>query len=103
MSLCADKELLLHGLLDGELDAANTLICEAHLNECASCEAAFTRLLALRTTLRAPGVSYEAPAELRARVVAVLGAAAAQLHADELAVGTAASDVQTESGDVGAG
>jgi len=35
MSACADKELLLHGLLDGELDAANTLSCEAHLQECA--------------------------------------------------------------------
>ena len=74
MSACTDKELLLHGLLDGELDAANTLLCEAHLNECAECAAEFARLQALRNKLRAPGVSFEAPAALRARIAAVVGA-----------------------------
>jgi anti-sigma factor RsiW len=77
MSACTDKELLLHGLLDGELDAANTLTCEAHLNECAECAAEFARLQALRSKLRTPGVSFEAPAALRARIAAVVGAAAA--------------------------
>jgi anti-sigma factor RsiW len=77
MSACTDKELLLHGLLDGELDAANTLNCEAHLNECAECAEEFARLQALRSRLRAPGVSFEAPPALRARITAVLGAAAA--------------------------
>ncbi len=72
MSACADKELLLHGLLDGELDAANALSCEAHLQECPSCAAEFGRLRALRNRLRAPGVAFEAPPELRARVVAAL-------------------------------
>jgi anti-sigma factor RsiW len=76
MSACTDKELLLHGLLDGELDAANTLSCEAHLNGCAVCAAEFARLQALRSRLRAPGVSFEAPPALRARITAVLGAAA---------------------------
>jgi len=32
MSACADQELLLHGLIDGELDAANNLAIERHLN-----------------------------------------------------------------------
>ena len=68
MSACPDKELLLHGLLDGELDAANTLTCEAHLQECAGCAAEFARLQALRSRLRTPGVAYEAPAALRARI-----------------------------------
>jgi anti-sigma factor RsiW len=77
MSLCTDKELLLHGLLDGELDAANTLLCEAHLNECAECAAELARLRALRSKLRTPGVSFEAPPALRARIAAVVGAAAA--------------------------
>jgi anti-sigma factor RsiW len=76
MSACPDKELLLHGLLDGELDAANTLSCETHLQECAGCAAEFARLQALRSRLRAPGVAFEAPAALRARIIAVLGAAA---------------------------
>ena len=79
MSACTDKELLLHGLLDGELDAANTLVCEAHLSECADCAAEFARLQKLRGKLRTPGVSYEAPAALRVRIAAVLDAAAADI------------------------
>ena len=76
MSACTDKELLLHGLLDGELDAANTLLCEEHLTQCAGCAAEFARLQALRSKLRTPGVAFEAPAALRARIAVVVGAAA---------------------------
>jgi anti-sigma factor RsiW len=76
MSACSDKELLLQGLLDGELDAANTLIFEAHLSECGACAAEFERLQQLRSKLRTPGVAFEAPAALRARIAAVVGAEA---------------------------
>lgn len=72
MSACADQELLLHGLLDGELDALNTLACEAHLRVCAGCAAELKRLEALRARLRAPGVSFPAPELLRARLAAQL-------------------------------
>ncbi len=72
MSACTDKELLLHGLLDGELDAANTLMCEAHLRECAACASEFERLQGLRRKLRIPGVAFEAPMALRAGVAAAL-------------------------------
>ncbi|MFL6599743.1 MAG: anti-sigma factor family protein [Steroidobacteraceae bacterium] len=78
MNACADKELLLHGLLDGELDAANTLICEAHLRECAACADEYGRLRALRSRLRTPGVPFEAPPALRARVAAAIGAGGVQ-------------------------
>ena len=78
MNACADKQLLLHGLLDGELDAANTLICEAHLSACSACAEEFRRLQALRMKLRAPGVAFEASDALRARVAAVIGASAAR-------------------------
>ena len=74
MSACGDKELLLHGLLDGELDAANVLICEGHLAECTACAAEFARLQALRSKLRTPGVAFEAPPALRARLAGVLDA-----------------------------
>jgi anti-sigma factor RsiW len=74
MNACADKELLLHGLLDGELDAANTLICEAHLTECGACAAEFSRLQVLRSKLRTPGVPFEVPAALRARIEGAIGA-----------------------------
>jgi anti-sigma factor RsiW len=75
MTACPDKELLLHGLLDGELDAFNTLSCETHMKECAGCAAEFARLQALRSRLRTPGVAFEASAALRARITAALGEA----------------------------
>lgn len=91
MSGCTDKELLLHGLLDGELDAANTLVCEAHLSECGDCASEFARLQELRSRLRTPGVSFEAPAALRARITAVLDAAAADTPVRGATVGVADS------------
>jgi len=90
MSACTDKELLLHGLLDGELDAANTLSCEAHIKECANCAAEFARLQALRSRLRTPGVAFEAPAALRARITAALGDA--QVRGGVAARGAAAAN-----------
>jgi len=75
MNACTDKELLLHSLLDGELDAINTLACEAHLGECAACAAEFRRLQALRSKLRTAGVPFEAPAALGVRIAAVIGEA----------------------------
>jgi anti-sigma factor RsiW len=85
MNACTDKELLLHGLLDGELDAANSLACEAHLSECAACAAEFRRLQALRTRLRTPGVPFEAPAALRSRITAAAGEARGMQRAGALA------------------
>lgn len=96
MSACADKELLLHGLLDGELDAANALACEAHLAECAACAAEYARLQALRSRLRAPGVAFEASAALRARIAEVV----ARQEADA-AVGRKVFDAPTPIGTAG--
>lgn len=83
MSACADKQLLLHGLLDGELDAANTLSCEAHLAACPDCANEFARLKALRARLRAPGVAYQAPGALRQRVLAGLNASGAAFESTQ--------------------
>jgi anti-sigma factor RsiW len=71
---CSDKRLLLHGLVDGELDAANTLELEAHLKACPGCAEELERIQALRRTLAAPGLRYTAPERLRARVAAALDA-----------------------------
>ena len=76
MNACPDKTLLLHGLLDGELDAVNAAAFETHLKTCASCDAEFQRLLALRETVAAAGVAHVAPARLRASVEAGLEAGA---------------------------
>jgi len=77
MSACADREMLLHGLLDGELDAVNAAACEAHLKTCEGCHAEFLRLQALRSAIAAPEVAYHAPPRLRASIEAALAAEAA--------------------------
>ena len=47
MAGCSDREALLNGLMDGELDAANTASIEAHLATCLDCRDAFARMQAL--------------------------------------------------------
>ena len=37
MSACADQELLLGGLVDNELDAANIAMVEGHVARCEGC------------------------------------------------------------------
>ena len=69
MTACNDNELLLHALLDGELDAANALSCEAHVRICPGCGAELERLRTIRGALSTPGLAHVAPAALRARVL----------------------------------
>jgi anti-sigma factor RsiW len=75
MSACADKMLLLHGLVDGELDAANSLAIEAHLKTCPGCSEELGRIETVRATLVGAALSHRAPDGLRARVERQLGAA----------------------------
>lgn len=67
---CTDQELLLGGLVDGELDAANTALTEAHVARCEGCREELERLQAVRTLLGAEGVRQRAPDDLRARILA---------------------------------
>jgi anti-sigma factor RsiW len=80
---CPDWELLLHGFVDGELDAANTLRCEQHLAGCPGCAAEVTNLLALRRRMAQENVRWPAPEALRQNILAAIaletsGAAPAQ-------------------------
>ncbi len=68
MSACPDKTQLLHGLLDGELDAINAAAFEAHLKTCEACNAEYLRLQALRSAITAAEVAHTAPARLRAQI-----------------------------------
>src|SRR3954452_22562924 len=70
MSACADQELLLGGLLDDELDAANVAMIEAHVARCGDCREELERLHALRNLLRTDGVRYSAPEALTRRIAA---------------------------------
>jgi anti-sigma factor RsiW len=71
MAACVDQELLLGGLVDGELDAANTALVEAHVARCEGCREELERLQAVRSLLHADGVRHSAPDALRARIAAL--------------------------------
>ncbi len=69
---CADREALLHGLADGEIDAINALAAEKHLSECAGCAAAFEAITKQKALLAEKAARFQAPPALRARVLAAL-------------------------------
>jgi anti-sigma factor RsiW len=71
MAACVDQELLLGGLVDGELDAANTALVEAHVGRCDGCREELERLQAVRTLLRSAGVRHSAPEALTRRIAAL--------------------------------
>src|SRR5579884_2490976 len=71
MPACVDQELLLGPLVDGELDAANVAMVEAHVARCEGCREELERLQALRNLLRSGGVRHTAPESLARRVAAM--------------------------------
>ena len=71
MSACPDQELLLGGLVDNELDAANVAMVEAHVARCEGCRQELDRLQALRALLRSDGVRHTAPEALTKRISAL--------------------------------
>lgn len=68
MPACVDQELLLGGLIDGELDAANTALVEAHVSRCEGCREELERMQAVRNLLRTDGVRHSAPETLTQRI-----------------------------------
>jgi anti-sigma factor RsiW len=71
MPACADQEMLLGGLVDGELDAANTALVEAHVARCDGCREALERLHAVRSLLGGEGVRHQMPDRLASRIAAL--------------------------------
>ena len=65
---CKSALILLELYLDGELDAGDVRELEAHVDGCAECREALTKLDVLRRTLRDPGLAYVPPPELRERI-----------------------------------
>ena len=66
---CADMKVLMHGHLDGELDAANSFEVEGHLRTCPACGGEYQRLQVLRVILADDGIRYRAPDALRVRIL----------------------------------
>src|SRR4051812_19356908 len=76
MTACEDRLLLLHGLVDGELDAANSLAIEAHLKSCPGCSDELARIETVRATLAEAQLGHRAPDALRDRIRQQVDAAA---------------------------
>lgn len=70
---CPDP-MLLHALLDDELDAANVAAVEAHLRTCPDCAAEFEQLKHLHEIIADPALRHAAPAGLRERIDSALPA-----------------------------
>jgi|SRR5580658_2760415 anti-sigma factor RsiW len=77
MSACPDKELLLHAMVDGELDAGNALALEAHVATCADCAAELEAIREVKAQLKAAPLAYNAPQSLLDRLDAALTQAVA--------------------------
>jgi anti-sigma factor RsiW len=71
MPACPDQSLLLGGLVDGELDAANSAMAEAHVARCEGCREELDRLQAVRNLLATEGVRQSAPEALRGRIASL--------------------------------
>ena len=66
-----DQELVLRALVDGELDAANILLVEAHVARCEGCRGELERLQAVRNLLGRYRVRHQGPEGLVRRMRAI--------------------------------
>jgi anti-sigma factor RsiW len=73
---CEEAKILLHALIDGELDAGHASEVEAHIAGCASCTAELAAYRTMREAIASADLHYTAPASLRQRLDTALPKAA---------------------------
>ncbi|UPK33237.1 anti-sigma factor [Bradyrhizobium sp. 186] len=69
---CDEAKMLLHALLDNELDAGHAREIEAHIASCPACAAEFATQREMQRVLADTNLRYTAPASLRSRIEASL-------------------------------
>src|SRR4051794_19467404 len=69
---CDEAEVLLHALIDGELDAGHAREVESHIAGCPRCAAALRDYREMSKAIAEAGMGYTAPAALRQRIEAAL-------------------------------
>lgn len=69
---CAEAQSLLHAYIDAELDMANSLEVERHLQECAACRRAYNDYQALHAAIKGDSLYFQLPELLQKRVQAAL-------------------------------
>jgi mycothiol system anti-sigma-R factor len=75
---CEMTHSVLHGYLDGELDAARAAEFERHLLSCPQCVAELEAQETLRSTIQRAGLRERAPERIRRNLHAALGATPAE-------------------------
>ena len=84
---CPDAEVLIHALIDGELDASHARDVEAHLATCVACSKKLADLRTMHQSMAAAELKESAPAHLRARIEAALPASSPRAPAPTAAPG----------------
>jgi anti-sigma factor RsiW len=69
---CDEAEILLHALLDGELDAGHIREVEEHIATCPRCAAQLKAYRGMRSAMAASELQFKAPPQLRQRIEATL-------------------------------
>ena len=69
---CAESEVLLHALLDGELDAGHAREVETHLETCPRCARHLVAYRELQQAMPAAQLRFTAPMSLRRRIETML-------------------------------
>ena len=65
---CDEASILMHALIDGELDAGHARELETHIATCAGCAARLREFHELRKMMTPADLRYSAPADLRASI-----------------------------------
>jgi anti-sigma factor RsiW len=76
---CDEAEILLHGLVDNEIEAGNAVQVETHLRACTGCAAQLRLHRVMRDMMSGADLRFSAPPALRRRVRAMLPVAAAAM------------------------
>jgi anti-sigma factor RsiW len=76
---CDEAEILLHALIDGELDAGHTRDVEEHVASCPRCAAALADYREMSKAVAGADLHFTAPPELRRRIEASLPQALPQI------------------------
>jgi anti-sigma factor RsiW len=99
---CAEAEILLHALLDGELDAGHAHNVEVHVGSCAHCAAELYGYREMQLAMSAARLRFTAPIGLRRRIERALPASPPRISSRRsvlrgFAMGTALSAAMAAS------
>jgi anti-sigma factor RsiW len=72
--ICSESEILIHALLDGELDAGRARAVEAHVDGCTRCAAQLRGYRKMQRAISTAPLRFATPASLRRRIEGILPA-----------------------------